>query len=218
MHLLSVNVGTEQPIHNGKQSGKTGIFKMPTDAPVQITHLGLEGDHIDDTKNHGGVDQAVYVFGTADYDWWSKTLGREIEPGTFGENLTITELESAPIQIGDWLRVGAVVLQVTAPRIPCVTLAARMGDPAFVKRFRAAERPGLYCRVIETGTVCAGDPVSLEPYQGETVTALEMFRQYYDNDADEAALRRALAAPMDIRGRHEYEERLTAILTKSSQH
>jgi MOSC domain-containing protein YiiM len=217
MQLLSVNVGKEQPIQNGKQSGKTGIFKMPSDAPVQIHRLGLEGDHIDDKENHGGVDQAVYVYGTADYDWWAQKLERDLAPGTFGENLTITELESAPVQIGDRLRVGKVLLEVTAPRIPCVTLAARMGDPKFVKRFRAAERPGLYCRVIETGAVRRGDPVSLEPYSGETLTALQMFRLYYDNEPDVSDIRRALAAPMDIRGRREFEERLAALLPDSSE-
>jgi MOSC domain-containing protein YiiM len=113
--------------------------------------------------------------------------------------------------------VGEVLLEVTAPRIPCVTLAARMGDPKFVKRFRAAERPGLYCRVIETGMVRAGDPVSLEPYQGETVMALELFREFYDKNADETMIRRILAAPIDIRGRREYEAQLAALLTESGE-
>jgi MOSC domain-containing protein YiiM len=212
MKLLSVNIGKEQSIRNGKQSGKTGIFKMPTDAAVHISSLGLQGDHIDDKKNHGGVDQAVYVFGAADYAWWSKTLGRDLEPGTFGDNLTISDLESAHIRVGNRLRVGEVLLEVTGGRIPCVTLAARMEDPKFVKRFRAAERPGLYCRVIETGMVRAGDPVSLEPYQGETLTAIELFRLYYDNEADVSEIRRALAAPIAIRARNDFEERLAALL------
>ena len=68
---------------------------------------------------------------------------QELAPGTFGENLTISELESAPLAIGDRLHISGVILEVTAPRIPCWKLAQRMGDPGFVKRFRAAERPGL---------------------------------------------------------------------------
>ncbi len=217
MQLLSVNVGKVQPIENGKKSGKTGIYKIPTSAPVQIGRLGLEGDAIVDTENHGGEDQAVYAFGSADYEWWSSELGRDLPPGTFGENLTISELESAPVNIGDRLRVGAAVLEVTAPRIPCVTLAARMGDPTFVKRFRHAERPGLYCRVIEPGAACAGDPVSLMPYHGETVSALDLFRLFYDNNVTVAMLRRVLAAPIDIRARREYEVRLAELLDKAKE-
>src|SRR4051794_39575210 len=138
MHLLSVNVGKPQPIK--AKSGMTGIYKQPQTEPVQITRLGLHGDAIVDTANHGGVDQAVYVFGRPDYRWWSEELGRELAPGTFGENLTFTELASADYNVGDRFYVGAVLLEVTSPRIPCVTLATRMGDPKFVKRFAQAER------------------------------------------------------------------------------
>jgi MOSC domain-containing protein YiiM len=108
-----------------------------------------------------------------------------------------------------------VLLEVTAPRIPCATLAARMGDPTFVKRFRKAERPGLYCRVIETGTVQVDDPVSLESRQGETITILEMFRWFYASRISEADLRRILAAPIDFRARRDYEERLAALLAEA---
>ncbi len=116
--------------------------------------MGLEGDSIVDKKNHGGRDQAVYIYGGADYAWWSRArpdLDHGYQPGTFGENLTISDLESAEYAVGDRLQIGEVVLEVTAPRIPCVTLAARMGDPQFIKAFMAAERPGLYCRVIVEG-------------------------------------------------------------------
>jgi MOSC domain-containing protein YiiM len=67
-------------------------------------------------------------------------------PGAFGENLTIGTLESALFRIGDRLHIGEVILEVTAPRIPCDTFATRMGDPTFIKRFRKAGRPELYCR------------------------------------------------------------------------
>ena len=143
MQLISINIGRTQAIQGAKASGTTGIYKLPVEA-AQITAEGLADDAICDRENHGGVDQAVYVYGTPDYAWWSAELGRALAPGTFGENLTITDLASARLNVGDRLRIGAVVLEVTAPRIPCVTLATRMGDPAFVKRFRHAERPGLY--------------------------------------------------------------------------
>ncbi len=106
MHLLSVNTGQAQPIENGKKTGKTGIYKTPARGPVRITPEGLEGDTIMDTENHGGVDQAVYVYGSSDYDWWSAALGHALTPGTFGENLTISGLESASLQVGDRLHVG----------------------------------------------------------------------------------------------------------------
>ncbi len=71
-----------------------------------------------------------------------KNWARNSGPGTFGDNLTLSDLESAQFNIGDRFHIGSVMLEVTAPRIPCATLAARMGDPHFVKKYRRAERPG----------------------------------------------------------------------------
>jgi MOSC domain-containing protein YiiM len=214
MELISVNIGREQAIQNAKPSGVTGIFKRPAAMPVRVTRAGIPGDAVCDVKHHGGPDQALYVYGEPDYAWWAQTLGREMAPGTFGENLTIGSLESAKFSVGDTLKIGEVVIQVTAPRSPCKTLAAVMGDPQFIKAFRAAERPGLYCRVLQEGTVKAGDPVEWTPYQGETVTILEMYRDDFAPDLREETLRRYLAAPIAVRGRREKEEQLQTLLAQ----
>jgi MOSC domain-containing protein YiiM len=216
MQLISVNLGQKQSIENAKKMGMTGIYKQPVLTPVQITINGLSEDAICDTQNHGGPDQAVYIYGQPEYLWWSNELGHELLPGTFGENLTISGLESASYSIGDRLQVGGVTLEVTAPRIPCETLAARMDDPGFVKRFRAAERPGLYCRVIRAGWVHAGDSVRLERYPRETVSILEMFRDFYEPPHSEPVLRRYLAAPIAIRARRDKQEQLRKLLKARS--
>jgi MOSC domain-containing protein YiiM len=216
MKLISVNIGQERSLQSDKRLETTGIFKIPSNQSVQVTELGLVGDFICDVKNHGGPDQAVYVYGGADYAWWSAELGHEILPGTFGENLTISDLESAVFSVGDRLIIGPVTLEVTSPRIPCATLAARMSDPKFVKRFRQSERPGLYCRVIQTGSLQVGLDVSLQKYQGETVSVLEMFRDYYEKDKNELLLRRQLNAPVAIRARNDLEQDLQKLLQKES--
>jgi MOSC domain-containing protein YiiM len=196
-----------------RAKGKTGIFKLPVQGPVRITRAGLTGDVISDKKNHGGVDQAVYLYGVPDYEWWTRELGYDLAPGTFGENLTVDGFESARAYIGDRLHAGTVVLEVTAPRIPCVTLNARMEDPVFGKRFKKAERPGAYCRVVREGFVRQGDTVSYEPYQGPEVGNLEMFRDAFEPSRDEAVTRRYLAAPIAIRSRIEKEEQLEKLLS-----
>lgn len=212
MKILSVNLGRPRPIQTARSSFETGIYKTPVAEPVRVTALGLQGDAVLDGKHHGGVDQAVYIYGQSDYNWWMAELGREMPPGTFGENLTIDGLESAAFSIGDRLHAAEVILEITAPRIPCATLAARMGDPQFVKRFRRAERPGLYCRVLREGIVQAGESVRLEPYAGETITVLEMFCGFYDRDWDEARLRRHLAAPIAVRDRVQRTKELNELL------
>lgn len=142
MKILSVNIGERRTQPKGDGFETTGIFKIPTRERVHIGTLGLPGDVICDVKDHGGPDQAVYLYGAPDYAWWSEQLGRQLEPGTFGENLTLSDFESARYNIGDRLQMGTLVLEFTAPRIPCSTLARRMGDSEFIKKYRAAERPG----------------------------------------------------------------------------
>jgi MOSC domain-containing protein YiiM len=217
MKLTSLNLGTGQLIAVGERKIRTGIHKQPTLEPVQIGRLGLAGDEVSDEINHGGPDQAVYVYGLPDYDFWSEQLGTALEPATFGENLTVSGLESSSLRIGDRLRVGAVLLEVAASRIPCHVLAARMDDLGFVKKFRAAQRPGAYCRVIETGEVQVGDSVILEPLIGETVSLLEDFNLYYDTNPSRDSLERALNAPIAIRTRAELNQKLAKLTCASSR-
>lgn len=195
MNLLSVNIGQKRPNPNPLASVSTGIYKQPLLQPVRVHALGLEGDTIGNKKVHGGIDQAVYVYGMADYDWWLRALDRPVLPGTFGDNLTVSELESAAYSVGDRFHLGEVVLEVTSPRIPCYTLAYLMEDVNFAQSFREAKRPGLYCRVIVEGNVQAGDEVTVERTAHETVTILEMFHQYYEDSPDQDFLRRLMQAP-----------------------
>src|ERR671924_1254812 len=103
MNVISLNLGQERMLQRKDRVERTGIFKFPTQEQVKITKLGLQGDVVFDKKDHGGPDQAVYVYGAGDYEWWARELGRHIAPGTFGENLTISELESAQFNIGDYI-------------------------------------------------------------------------------------------------------------------
>ncbi|MBI4762041.1 MAG: MOSC domain-containing protein [Chloroflexota bacterium] len=214
MKLLSINIGAERQQQRNDYVETTGIYKLPVDRPVEIKSLGIEGDAICDQKNHGGPDQALYIYGSADYAWWEQELGQKLAPGTFGENLTISDLESAAFNVGDYLHIGEVTLQVTAPRIPCGTFATRMSDPQWVKKFRAAERPGLYVRVIREGVIRAGDAVTVEKYAGETISIVEIYREHYVKDKSEESLRRHLKAPIAERVRRDLEEELK---TKTSE-
>ena len=206
MEIISINLGIEKEIQMGDKIDRTGIYKFPAQNAVRVTKLGLEGDFIESKKHHGGPDQAVYIYGSADYAFWEKELGVEIQPGTFGENLTISELESGHFNIGDLLHIGDVTLEVTMPRIPCGTFAARMSDPAWVKKFRQAERPGFYCRVKREGVIKAGDAVALEKFQGETISIQQLYQDYYEKNKTEAMLLRHLNAPVAIRWRKRMED------------
>jgi MOSC domain-containing protein YiiM len=123
---------------------------------------GLVGDFIGDGKHHGGDDQAVYAFQREDLDEWERRLERELPNGFFGENLTTLGLEINDARIGERWMVGSdLVLQVTAPRIPCATFRGWMGEKGWAKTFTAAGRPGAYLRVISPGSIRMGDPIDV---------------------------------------------------------
>ncbi|MFC6800731.1 MOSC domain-containing protein [Deinococcus caeni] len=188
-----MNVGQGLPVTVGARAVRSGIDKRPTLQPVGIGPHGLDGDRVLNTRHHGGPGQAAYLYTGDDYDWWA-AQGVAVRDGLFGENLTLTGAgSSADWRVGDRLTTsGGVTLEVTAPRIPCATLSAHMGDPAFARRFAQAARPGLYARVLTPGTVQAGDPV--------TVT-----RAAPDD------LRRLLAHPLAERSRTDLLKRLAKL-------
>ena len=209
MLLEAINLGRRETIKLGARLVDTGIDKSPVRC-VTVEPLGLTGDVVADVVNHGGPDQAVYLYSRADYDWWEGELGRPVASGTFGENLTVSEFGDRELRTGDRLRIGLVVLELTSPRIPCSVFAHHMGDPQWVKRFRDAERPGSYARVLEPGEVTTGDAVELVPVP-EGPTILDSYRVHYDKEASAAAIRSLLAAPVSIRERVALEERLAKL-------
>lgn len=159
-------------------------------------------------KNHGGPDQAVYLYSRADYDWWEAELDRQLPSGTVGENLTVSDFGPGELRPGDRLRIGTVLLELTSPRIPCAVFAHHLGEPRWVKRFTAAERPGPYARVLEPGEFSVGDSIERTSAGERRPTMLESFRLHYDRDAPAEAIERALEAPISIRERMSLEQRL----------
>src|SRR3954447_11828739 len=159
--VLSVNLADVRTIERRGKLVRTGIWKLPADGPVHAGREGLGGDVQADRRVHGGHDMAAYAYAREDIDWWEAELGRPLEDGTFGENLTLTGIEVSGALVGERWRAGAALLEVASPRIPCWKLGARMGDPRFVKRFGKALRPGAYLRVIEEGVISAGDAVEV---------------------------------------------------------
>jgi len=207
MEVASVNIGSKRTLSGRSFRGPTGIFKESVARAVTVGTLGLDSDAVCNKRHHGGPDQAVYIYREEDYGWWSEQLGREIGPGTFGDNLTLRGLPEANLVIGSRLRLPDLLLEVSAPRIPCSTLAQRMEDPTFAKIFTAAERPGIYCRVIEPGSLREGDDFSLEPYAGEQISTLDLFRDMSRRLGAEE-LRRYLAVPIGLRTRAKFEAKL----------
>jgi len=187
VHLLSLNIG--KPRENPwKGLAATGIDKRPVDGPVAVTApgpkgtgaVGLAGDQAHDVKHHGGADQALYAYAREDLDTWQEELGRRLHNGScFGENLTTVGVDVNGALLGERWRIGAdVLLEVTSPRIPCATFQGWLGEPGWLKRFIAARQPGAYLRVVDEGSIRAGDSIEVVFRPEHDVTVALAFRAF----------------------------------------
>lgn len=167
--VLSVNVGPVAAFRAGR-ARRSAIVKTPVAGRVAVHGVNVAGDEQAERRHHGGPDQAVYAYARESYDLWQDQLGRPIADATFGENLTTAGLAVDDALVGETWAIGTTVLQVTAPRIPCLKLGARMGERGFVKRFAAARRPGAYLRILQAGELGAGDAVRVLERPGHGVT------------------------------------------------
>ncbi|MFW5475004.1 MOSC domain-containing protein [Knoellia sp. CPCC 206450] len=200
-HVLSVNVG--QP-RDGIIKRPTGIDKRPADeihvadpGPKGRGGSGVEGDAVMNRRHHGGSDQAVYAFAREELDWWGLDLGRDLGSGMFGENLTTAGFDVDAAVIGEQWRVGrSVVLTVTAPRVPCATFSAHMGERGWVKAFTARGRTGAYLSVTQPGTIRPGDEIQVLWRPGHGFTVPMAFRAWMgDRELAQAMLDGAVLPP-----------------------
>ncbi|MGW4353288.1 MOSC domain-containing protein [Nocardia sp. NPDC004582] len=169
-----VHAELEVPAKSSKV-GRTAIDKRPVPHRVPVRALGLDGDHVCDTKHHGGTHQAVYAYAEEDARRWSAELGRELPAGWFGENLRIAGLAVSDAVIGARWAIGDTLLEVSAPRVPCATFQWHAGEPQWVKRFTAQANTGAYLRVLVEGEIGAGDEVRVVHVPEHGVTVRDLF-------------------------------------------
>ena len=189
--LLSVNVGTPREIEWLGRREKTSIWKAPIDGRVPVRGVNVAGDDQANREVHGGPDKAVYAYAREDTDWWERELGRGLEHGSFGENLTVAGIDVTGAVVGERWEVGSTVFEVAQPRIPCWKLGARMEDPSFPVHFAAAGRPGAYLRIVEEGEIGAGDEILVAERPGHGLTVGDVARIYHQERSRAALLLRA---------------------------
>lgn len=193
MKIVSVNVGLPQEVVWKGMIVRTAIFKEPVAGAVAIRKLNLTGDQQADLTVHGGSEKAVYAYPMEHYEYWRKQLSDvSLSWGAFGENLTIEGLTEHTVCIGDVLRIGSAVLQVTQPRMPCYKLALRFNRDDIIKRFLVSGRSGFYFSVIEPGDVGARSKVEILDRDSNNVTVNDILRLYLGQTRDPQLLQRAI--------------------------
>lgn len=174
--LVSVNLAQVMKTRWKDNVGFTGIDKRPASGRVRVFDHHVDGDSILDVANHGGPDKAAYAYAREDAAWWASELGRDVPPGSFGENLSTSGLDVTGAVIGERWTIGSAVFEVSCPRIPCRTFAGFWDVPRLIKWFTEVGRPGAYLRIYAEGDVGAGDAIEVVHRPAHGVTIGETFR------------------------------------------
>jgi len=192
--IVSVRVGRVRPVDwpdpGRARPLRTAYLKEPAEGAVRLGTLGLEGDEQHD-RNHGGPDRAMLAYPDMHYPTWRDELGiPEMGPGGFGENLTVTEFDERTVCVGDVFAAGDTRVQVTQARAPCVNISRRWSRPDLLQRVVDTRRFGWYQRVLEPGSIAAGDDFRLieRPFPEWPVERAFIVRTERTTRRDEAAL------------------------------
>jgi MOSC domain-containing protein YiiM len=142
-----------------------GIPKWPISSGM-LTPLGLAGDACAHPEIHGGPKQAVLLIASEVIDEL-KSLGYPVFYGALGENLTTRGLDRRQLRIGQQLRAGGAIIEITKVRGPCASLdiygpaikqeiydtQVNAGDPTSPRWGMS----GFYARVLQPGHVRPDD-------------------------------------------------------------
>ena len=188
--LDKVLIGEKRTL--GPENTPTGIFKVATDAVVNVTDLGLENDIQVDKRVHGGFEKAIHHYPAENYLLLQQALPHladKLVPATIGENFSSMQLTEKNVCIGDIFRVGTTLLQISQPRTPCWKVNQRYGNAHLSKFIMQQGISGWYYRVLEAGQVQVGNDITLVERLPEAVLICDLWQRFFEHD--NAADRRA---------------------------
>jgi MOSC domain-containing protein YiiM len=127
MRIISVNVGLPTTRRYEGREVITGGAKKPV-PHAMLRFENFDGDRQADQVNHGGFEKAVCVYPLDHYPYFKRQLERDLQPGAFSENLTVSGAIETEVCVGDVFRIGEATVQVSQPRMQCAKLAGKNGS------------------------------------------------------------------------------------------
>ncbi len=208
MRVAALFVGKPRTVTVAGTTFRSGGAKFAVDAAF-LRFDGFEDDGPANLKHHGGRDRTACVYPLEHYAWWKEARGFVLGPGSFAENLTVEGALEDALCIGDVVRVGAALAQVSLPRDPCGTLDRLTGIPGFGATARSAGKAGFHMRTLEEGMVRAGDAFTVVERDPAGFTVAAALDLYHGRSRDPDLARRLFAIPaLAEQGRREIGQRL----------
>lgn len=160
--VISLYVGRTKDVEIDGRAERTAFVRSPATSPIQIEPTGIEGNEFGTGRRLGTLNHAIYLLNAEHYDHYENILGRAIAPGSFAENVTYQGPDETVLRMGDQLRIGTAVVELTLPRIPCYKMAHFFNaDAGFPSLFSLSGRTGIYARVIKPGAITPDDKIEI---------------------------------------------------------
>lgn len=142
----------------------SAIAKHAVAGPLELKMAGFDEDSQADLAVHGGAEKALHHYAAEHYDFWKlefPQFSERFQPGGFGENISTTGITEHDLCIGDVIKLGNSIVQVSQGRQPCWKLNAHVENDKMAYRFQKTGRTGWYYRMLKSGTVEPGDKIIL---------------------------------------------------------
>ena len=169
----------------------SAIDKRRVTGLQKISPTGFALDSQADMTVHGGSDKAIHHYATDHYRFWQVEgqMDSGTEPAAFGENIATNGLTEGALCIGDILRLGTAVVQVSQGRQPCWKLGLHTGNERMPALFTRTGRTGWYYRILEPGAAREGDEIALierrnPAWTVKRVSAARLTRRVTPQDAE----------------------------------
>lgn len=212
MKVVSLNVGKPEPLTFEGKRFISSINRKPATRAVMLEPLGFDGDRPGDERVHGGPDKAVCCYSHEHYPYFSRKLGTALDVPAFGENLTTEGMLESEVCLGDVYQIGRAAVQVSQPRQPCGTLAARNRSKQLPKWINEMAWGGFYFRVLEPGMVSPGDEITRLRRIHPGITIELLCRTLHDKQAPRERLVELVALPaLSHSWRDKFERRIRVI-------
>lgn len=161
----------------------------------KVDKIGLETDEQAESF-HGGIERAILQFDAQHYLGLAKQYPQSANlfvHGGFGENFVVNGMNENNVCIGDIVRVGNALLQVSQPRVPCFKLNKRFNIPQFARYSQDNFITGWFYRVLQVGEIRINDNISVIERLNPQWTVAKVLHYLFIETYNESAMNELVA-------------------------
>ncbi|RSK28203.1 MOSC domain-containing protein [Bacillus sp. HMF5848] len=193
VELVSLNIGKPKQIKANDTEFISSVGRSKV-TKAFLTENGFVGDSVQ-YKSHGGPERAVLFYCADHYEKWGAEYNKQfIIPG-FGENITIKGLSEEIVKIGDVLKIGETIVQISQPRIPCSNLSNYNEENSLLKRLVETGYTGYLGRVLKEGWIDEQTSIELVESPEQSMTILEANHIFFHDKKNKERMEQLLAIP-----------------------